>query len=157
MNLRIRYIDIAKGLLIISVVFWHSICTVEDSPTLRHLHIFTANTLLPFFMQAFFVITGYCSNFYKSFHKHIWDDFRTLILPAILLSIVIKGFEGELNWKSAFDSIILLSGAWFVIALFFCKAFNWVLFRIEKNFFSVALFVNTVRYRSMYWHSLVLL
>lgn len=86
-------------------------------------------------MQAFFVITGYCSNFYKSFHKHIWDDFRTLILPAIIFAIVIKGFDGELNWKSALDSIILLGGAWFVIALFFCKAINWVLFRFEKTSF----------------------
>jgi len=133
MKERIKYIDLAKGLLIVSVVFWHSLCVVDDHPTRSHLHILAGDFLLPFFMQAFFVITGYCSNFKKSFSKLVWDDFRTLILPAILLSIAIKGFKGDLTVEAGIESVVKLGEAWFVIALFFSKSINWCVFRIEKT------------------------
>lgn len=70
---RIPFIDIAKGIMIILLIFHH---LPQVSKTLLGLENETLESLdglkyiyCTFFMQAFFVITGYCSNFDKKIQE----------------------------------------------------------------------------------------
>ena len=69
-KLRFQYIDIMKGILILLVVYGHTVWQAHEvgihNQTIEMLGE-TGFLYEPFYMAAFFAITGYCSNFKKSY------------------------------------------------------------------------------------------
>lgn len=84
---RLDYIDLAKAILILMVMVGHiqNVCeqlSIKDRlcQDIDYLENFWG----PFFMPAFFFITGYCSSFGKRRETFIISNLKSLIIPAIL-------------------------------------------------------------------------
>lgn len=89
---RFHYIDIAKGILILLVVIHHQPQLAAEfgisNPFLAALAC-SSDYFNAFFMPAFFVITGYCTNFQKlPFGKFLGRQAMTIMLPAFCLGAV---------------------------------------------------------------------
>lgn len=88
---RYSFIDVAKGLLISLVIFFHTSPLAEANGVENEIFINLKrlNFLFsPFFMGAFFFITGFCSNFEKKFAHYLLKDIKTLILPSLTLLLM---------------------------------------------------------------------
>lgn len=133
---RKSWIDLCKGILILLVVFFHEsrqgLSEVElDSEVLRN-----ATRLefmyVPFFMSAFFLISGYCSNFDKDFKSFFISNFKGLILQSFSIALFAGLLLFIITWNSASFHIGLSpsfkSGGllWFTIALFEAKIIFWL-------------------------------
>lgn len=143
-NNRYKYIDITKGILILIVIFHHiSFASIE-------MHIEGSLTwnfkLLPlyasWFMPAFFIVTGYCSNFDKTFKEFLISNLKTLLWPAIT-SFIITAFYGIVLFHNvstfieACETIPIRGFNWFLMALFISKILFWILRRIISNEFAL--------------------
>lgn len=92
MKERIHYIDVAKGLLITLVILHHFPQLMEQygvsNPFLQFLDS-ASDYYNAFFMPAFFIITGYCTNFRKlPFGEFFIRQVNTLMVPAFCLGAV---------------------------------------------------------------------
>lgn len=125
-------IDIAKGLLIMGVVYYHmwtiltGSCQIEHPAfrTMYNLH----NGYTVFFMPAFFVITGYCSSFTRSFGQFIISNVRTILVPMVMLNLIpcLLSFNVEaLRYMIDLDEWLWGLSFWFLPALFLAKLFFW--------------------------------
>lgn len=131
---RIEYIDIAKGILICLLCFHHFPQAVKQVglPTGDYRFVFfTYKFYACFFMQAFFFITGFCSNFKIDFCTFLSKNVKTLVLPAICFEIIARivnlvSTGGDFN-----DLFTLHSYYWFLWTLFICKVLYWTL--IQKK------------------------
>lgn len=137
MKTRIQYVDVAKGILILLLVYGHinviSGNSGFDNPVLPYV---TASMMLYscFFMQSFFVITGLCSSFSMELGSFVLKNIKTLIIPAILLTLLndygVLLLEGN---SINLDPVINVSrwfvseksGPWFIFALFWSKIIFW--------------------------------
>ena len=133
---RKTWIDVAKGILILSVIFFHEarqgLSEVNlDSNVLRNATKLEC-LYVPFFMAAFFIISGYCSSFEKEFRSFFVSNFKGLILQSvsivafigILLFAVTWDLESfRLGWFTSLRSGGLF---WFVLTLFCCKVLFWI-------------------------------
>lgn len=83
----IRYIDIFKGICIILVIVHHVPFVIDNSiPNKSIIGIeWIQNMMVGFFMPAFFIATGYCSNFSTSFSRFIFKNIKTILLPSFIL------------------------------------------------------------------------
>lgn len=85
---RLHYIDIAKGILILCLLVSHFGIALEKNnvgtqffaPILYFVPMFSV-----FFMQCFFIITGYCSNLNISGKSYFEKLSRQLIVPYVFL------------------------------------------------------------------------
>lgn len=138
---RIPFIDIAKGIMIILLIFHH---LPQVSKILLGLENVTLEALdglkyiyCTFFMQAFFVITGYCSNFDKNYKKFLTDDVRTILLPAFLFTILISCATTYLLKRevriSLFSYMIWGSSYWFLNSMFIGKQIYYWMNKLLKN------------------------
>lgn len=130
-------IDIAKGLLILCLLYDHtpvfSFITGMHDPVANGME--ESKTLFTvFFMQAFFLITGYCSSFNKKFLPFLWGNIKSLILPMYVLGKfgawsqqLILGQPIEFGSILPFYNWFMAGGQWFIICLFFCKLIYWAL------------------------------
>ena len=127
MNKRLPYLDVAKGLLIILVLIHHLphvmfISGIKDNGLYNGID--DADYFYrPYFMPAFFFITGYCTRFkfdYIFFVKNI----KSLIVPSFILGFICKlitNFSVETLY-SYIKFFILTGGSyWFITSLFICK------------------------------------
>lgn len=109
---RIEYIDVAKGVLIMCLFYGHSIIYgrilgVDEEAT----HLIGKTQLLyeGFFMQSFFLITGFCSSFKIPISVFIWKNIKTILLPGMLLSVLGNYIWSLLNGGGdKFDSNIVV-------------------------------------------------
>lgn len=65
---RLHYIDVLKGILILLVVVGHTTWQAETNGVDNVLFLSMKEInfmIVPFFMAAFFAVTGYCANFDK--------------------------------------------------------------------------------------------
>ena len=89
---REKYIDIAKGLLILMVVIHHLPQVGNRLCNLNSEFLNTINSysfvVSAFFMQAFFIITGLCSSFNKPVKQFISSNFKTLIWAGFTLGVL---------------------------------------------------------------------
>lgn len=118
-NKHLPYFDVAKGILIICVAFSH-ICwatstvgglAVGDSWTT--LNRIGAYLWVPFYMPAFFIITGFCSSFNKDFKTFLQSNVMTLLWPML---------------------VITFQNHWFVYALFISKLlYYWINKSVKKH------------------------
>ena len=94
-------IDVMKGILILLVILNHitgvALKLGMENKTVNVLHI-CRYLYIPFFMPAFFIITGYCSNFNKSFKAIVINGIKTLILPSVVFSILFSLIYADSLW-----------------------------------------------------------
>lgn len=140
MNSRIQYIDVAKGILILMMVC----CHFTDVGSNVGVKVGTClaldaceGTWAPFFMAAFFCITGMCSGFEGGAARFLLKNAKQILLPALTLGIL----TAVLNWafhfcKQPFPITTLselvdnLTKFWFLNALFISK----ILLFLAKKF-----------------------
>lgn len=130
---RVHYYDIARGLLIFMVVYYHTMLAV-DIPFATS--IWNQFGFISFFMAGFFIITGLVTNFSRdSWHQFLWKKFKGIIIPTITFLFV-------QHWLPVFFDptavppyfglpIEIFCGElpWFISALFFSLIINYALIR----------------------------
>ena len=145
MKQRIRYFDLAKGFLMILVVLHH--IHMHGAKILGDLSVsvfldYADDYWVMWFMPAFFMITGICSNYDKPFKDFIYANFKGLIIPSVCLGFffIILGelFIGPLYFLQECKRLLLEyipNGGvlWFLPALFVCKTIYWGLLRIVES------------------------
>lgn len=151
---RIDWVDIFKGITIISVVIGHA--TGQYNMYIYQFH-----------MAAFFFISGYTTNLNKkNLFQTIWDKFFTIILPLLTIFFLMLGFLylliysfPDYNFNKPFDVeikfiiyqffsgtsyISWLGATWFLVVLFFVVIIQKVLyiyFKNNFNYYTVASFL----------------
>ena len=89
---RIPYFDVAKGMLICLVIISHiylETLTVAKIPNSTFAWMRSWQWIhVSFFMPAFFIITGLCSNFEKEFKPFFISNVRTILIPAIVFDLL---------------------------------------------------------------------
>lgn len=136
---RIRYFDIAKGILIILLVFAHFRSAVirmpYESPYFEYVYGWN-NIFTCFYMPAFFVISGYCSNFKKTAKFFISSLLKSLLLPIITLSLLVVIGTSLIYHQDLLLNLkqcVFHGGEfWFLWALFWGKA---IVYIVENNKF----------------------
>jgi fucose 4-O-acetylase-like acetyltransferase len=132
--------DVAKGILIILLLIHHfSSATRRVGLESEHFWIVERYQYLftCFFMQAFFFISGYCSNFVLDFRSFVKKCIRQLIIPWIVFEIVRAVF---FSWYNNDISILYVlnyltrgnfTTLWFLNALFISKILLWCSLRMK--------------------------
>lgn len=140
MKERIYYFDVAKGFLILMLLMYHlGIAMGKDGldnsiPYLIPWY-YPQTLFLPFFMQCFFIISGYCSNQQVGIKTFLLKLVRQLLIPCIffevirILFFVIQGKPVTLFSGSELTS----TSIWFLNALIFAKLICYSLHHIAKN------------------------
>ena len=144
---RTHYYDIARGLLIIMVVFYHTMIRTDVSLASR---IWNQFGFISFFMAGFFIITGLVTNFSRdSWLQFLWRKSKGIIIPTITFLFI-------QHWlPPVFDPTVIpqyfglpyevFQGKmpWFISALFFSLIINYALIRWvrKKEFILLASFV----------------
>ena len=144
---RIPYFDVAKGVLICLVIISHiyletlSVAKITNSTlawmrSWQWIHV-------SFFMPAFFIITGLCSNFEKEFKPFFISNVRTILIPAIVFDLffftIPSFFMGQDPWiivMTGFVKRALAFGGvfWFLPCLFLSKLIFWTFHKYTPNF-----------------------
>jgi fucose 4-O-acetylase-like acetyltransferase len=147
-NTRIYYIDVAKGLLILMVVLPH-MSQVADLYNIHNkgfeLIRISSRSWVGYYMPAFFLITGMCSNFTQTFKAFLLKNLKTLMLPSFTLMALCVWIENILNGSLdirdylsvGFSSFLKCGGLyWFITALFIAKILYWVIVnRVSSRFY----------------------
>lgn len=122
-------IDIAKGLLILSVIFLHigwfllfKCNGVNDVFKLGN--IISEFSFMSFFMPAFFFIHGYCSSHSKTLSEECKVGIKTLLVPMLLLNV----------WHDQ----------WFCWAMFFGCIFYNAIRRLSSEYIKIIIFLSMV-------------
>lgn len=137
---RLGYIDIAKGVLILFLLMGHALLFIKNEGVndsfidgFQRTRVFLWT---PYYMPAFFVITGFCSNFSKPFPTFLWQNIKTLKIPAIifgtLLVLVTMTSHHTLSASGILKHLAFCwvnSGLWFLDALFISKLLYWCINR----------------------------
>ena len=137
-NPRLQYIDTAKGILILFLLYGHSTLYTrmlgyeDDSMSLWGKFIPWYNA---FFMPAFFIITGFCSSYIIEFKEYLWKNVKTLLIPAIVIVTTYHYINdlvlhNDISFQHLTDLRFWLidKGPWFIFALFWCKILFWLLY-----------------------------
>ena len=147
MKERLHYVDVCKGILILLVIWQHIPLFAQksgiDSDILGYWGWNLSFWFVCFYMQAFFFLNGYTSDFKKDFKPFLWNSFKALIIPYIAFSLIGKAFnvmlwgESDLFVKSAGagDQVwfFMEESYWFLSALFMARILYWFLTRYIKN------------------------
>ena len=152
---RISYIDIAKGILILFLLMGHALLFIRNEGVndgfingFQRLRLYLWT---PYYMPAFFVITGFCSNFDNPFPTFLWQNFKTLKIPAMIfgtfLALVTMMSHHAFSFQRILHHVsicVFESGLWFLDALFIAKVLYWCIMKISNNrlllFFSCLIF-----------------
>ena len=136
---RLHYIDIAKGLLIIFLCFHHfpqamAICGMSMEYK-EMLHDSWSIYYMVFFMQAFFLITGYCTNWQKEFKPFLISNVKMLLIPAVCYVLLTQFFLSLFfgGWQRFYLIFFHGFGFWFLWSLFTCKIAYWLMLRLLHN------------------------
>lgn len=147
---RLHFIDVAKGILILLVVYGHLYAwTTKLNPDAADYVLQSINLFVSFYMPAFFVITGFCSNFKKPFAEFIFSSFKTILLPGISFAFLdaIISFDVNIRRMYIIGKDFLLFGGryWFLSALFVGRIIYWFLYnnlsRKKTTICCISLFV----------------
>lgn len=140
---RIPWIDITKGLLILCLVYGHHKqfamkCGMDDEVInfIQGSMLFYAS----FFMQTFFIITGLCSTFSIPLKNYVWKNVKTLVIPAILLSLlgnyvydIFMGNSLSVIHVAELSKWFITGAPWFIMALFWAKLAYWFIAKQNTN------------------------
>lgn len=130
-NKRLGWVDLAKGICILIVVFDHC--------TLGHLHYFAKEQLLSFFMPLFFLLSGLFFRPYENFWAFLKRKINKLMVPFVfflVLTSMLPFLIGHryIPWEDyLFESIIVYnSPLWFLLCLFFVSIMFYFIHRVAK-------------------------
>ena len=141
---RLHWVDVAKGILIMFVVFQH-LPVISEAAGIEHDGVGKLGHLsflfTCFYMQAFFILTGYCSNFEKPFAAFLKSSFKTIMIPAIFfsflyyISLALFYYDFSYVEKMASIGFIMNGGSkfWFLNALFLLRIMYWMRAKYIKN------------------------
>jgi len=136
MKQRITYLDVARGMAMLLVIFYHVPLYIRmchpGAAELLAPHISAGTYILPFFMPVFFVISGFFTNTAKSYGQFLWGDIKNLLLVGLLLQFVniliqTVGLQdmGILDWfvSTLFSDqcLDITFSQWFISAIFFAR------------------------------------
>jgi len=144
---RISYLDVARGLAILLVIFYHvplyiRICHPAAAELLTP-HIHAGTYILPFFMPVFFIISGYFTKTSGSYAQFLWGDVKHLLLVGLLLSFVnvliqTIGLRDSGATKWFFHTLFsirfldIIFSNWFVAAIFFARQIYFAINRLSQ-------------------------
>ena len=119
-KVRIPFFDTTKGILIVFLVFHHIVNMAKDKMPVENLEFITQWDILyvPYFMQAFFFITGYCSSFNKSAKDFVWSNVKALLIPLLFFSIVNQLVSWFVDGDNFFYVTVLGTRFFFVVELY---------------------------------------
>ena len=163
MNDRIKYLDVAKGVLILLLLLWHFGDVLRrnglDDANPYFLPVYIVQPLFyPFFMQAFFMLSGYCTRFDVSFKMFVVKNLKSLLLPWMIFEVIrlvyciIRGnFANSVITRPEFTSL------WFLNALFLGKMLAWGIYNISnKRWFILSTSFVLLLFSSISFFSLLL-
>ena len=133
-------LDMAKGILIAMLIFHHINDTRRMAGIENELIDYMRSVQMPlivcYFMPAFFLISGMCSNFNKDFKPFIISQVKGLIIPAVSFILMFHIYQGE-TLRTLCGTIMRLfvygKDYWFLIALFEAKVLYYFLRRTIQN------------------------
>ena len=111
MKERIHWIDVFKGILIIMVVIHHTPFNVSGAFPLWGYECWNS-LIVACFMPAFFVVTGYCTNFNICFGQFLWKNIKTILIPCFCLYY----FN---HWLQDIKNLCFDEGSWVTWSHFF--------------------------------------
>ena len=141
MNKRINWIDVAKGILIILVVFGHSDITKISAALINSFH-----------MSGFFFLSGMTFSYKSDFFVFLKKKFFSLLIPYAAFATLLLGFQFAKSIVFGGASFNLLSGIisffvpisgrttttvyglWFLPCLFLTELILYVYFIIRKKY-----------------------
>lgn len=130
---RLKYVDVAKGLLIILLLVHHVPSTsIRIGITNQAVYDAQAlgNLFVSFFMPCFFVLTGYCTNYNKSFYTFLIGSIKGVVLPALFFTAVFCGLWHIDRWAVFARRILIYGGDyWFLSSLFLARILYWAINR----------------------------
>lgn len=150
---RLNYIDIAKALAVIVMVAQHVEMAIEQTVPQETMSIYTILQyyfFLTWFMAIFFVITGYCSDYSKSFKPFAFSLCISIGLPILFFDIIpvnINNFT-TMTVVDAIKQMPITLGRffrysfWFLRALFVTKILFWLLCRFTHGFYKKMLLIT---------------
>ena len=169
---RKHWVDVAKGILILLVVWGHLdwLALTYVGTSIFSYKSYTNFAFLPYYMPAFFILSGMCSNFDTSIRSFVVRNFKSLIIPGILLGVFVSRWfrlfcEEGLRWDNFVMmndwQLIYKGGSWFLTALFLSKCIYYaihhsqvkVLYKVLFSF--LMMIVGIVLYNRQYvniWH-----
>lgn len=167
-SLRNPSIDITKGILICFLVLhhieWVEVGTRGVDNVL--LSAFRENVFpslfVCYFMQTFFMITGYCSNFEKDAKSFLTGQIKILLIPNAVFAVLCALYHSDISHLP--ETLLLYGGGlWFLTAMFLSKICYFYLWRTHKNHvfvISILLFVSFLGtllnhyqwFENMWWH-----
>lgn len=134
-----HWLDVAKCLLIISVIVYHIPVFAEQNGVDGLGWMYNLRPLFKaYFMPTFFVITGFCSTFSAtSFWQFVYKNFKLLMIPNFLIvvgtpvsSYLLSRNTDVLVYVDAVRTFFISGGFWFLTSLFFGKIIYFGLKRI---------------------------
>ena len=142
---RVHYIDVFKGFLIVLVVIHHVPFVLENAiPEGSIIGIrWIQNLIVGFFMPAFFVATGRCTNFKIPFPRYLWKNVKTILIPCFCLYY----FN---HWLSCVNALCFQDASWVTWAHFFSPGIRTFLREGGFYWFLIALFLSKVIYYLIY-------
>lgn len=145
MNDRIRYIDISKGILIICVLLGHIAGIGKefggiDNNYFEYTGYLLSTFYVPFYMQAFFFVTGYTSNFNKPFKFFLKQNIKRLLIPYICFGIIYAVFNKVFFSKEFLFTTIdgervlfIIEYYWFLSTMFIARLLFWGLNKLNHS------------------------
>lgn len=140
---RYHWVDVAKGLLIILLLVHHfSSATRRLGISNDQFWFVTCWQIIYtcFFMQAFFFLSGYCSNFSHPAKRFFTKLLKQLIIPFVCFQLIIcisnTFAEHGFSLRAIYDYWLGVNGTtlWFLNALIVSKIIVWMCLRINKSF-----------------------
>ena len=117
-------IDVAKGILIIMLVFHHIVNYGDrvlhlNNAVLEFMRYVQRPGALCFFMPAFFLITGMCSTFDCDFRTFLRKQIRQLLIPGFCFALAYRLYNGHGHGLTRWLWWYLHTGGpyWFLTAL----------------------------------------
>lgn len=112
MKNRISYFDVEKGILMLMVIFGH--CINWNNEAIKDVDITMLEPIkslwLSFFMPAFFVITGMCSNFDRKFKDFLLRNFKGLLIPCWIFTILNPFYLPDIQIIQSLKEILFYGG-----------------------------------------------
>ena len=150
---RIAWIDCAKGILILLVMYGHTHWSVNSD-----IEKWVRLTIYSFHMAGFFILTGLTFNANKNVVQFFKDKAKRLLLPYVTFSFLYLTYKyltsvffggPTFNFVSGFSSIIFpvsgstetsVYGLWFFPCLFITNIFAYLILKLPNLILKIGLY-----------------
>lgn len=140
---RIEYFDTTKGLLMLFLIWGHLIVfqySLEYGLESLRISQIIQNSVpfyRAFFMQTFFIITGFCTSWNRTFEDFLITNLKTIILPAFIFLpfnyVAISITTPDSEFSQLLIHYIINGIPWFLASLFIAKMLFYPIIRFIKN------------------------